>query len=182
MVRSIIIIRGKMPGKNKDLGQDLKMKHKTLFIIAFVLLFLLSLLYIMTKPARIIPAGIESSQASYFDFSQQAPLTFEFSGSSLAEFEEYLGTPRRIFHGCKDQVFLHMKLSDAEGKQYHLFFLDTKSKPCIVKSGDHYFRIQRSSDELRNYIKQHGCCENTPEILKRARKDADKSHSQNERN
>ena len=122
------------------------------FLVPFFLIGLLLLIYVMASPAKIIPAEIKNNQASYFDFSKQARLAFEFSESSLAEFEKYLGSPHRIFHGCKDQVFLNIKLSDANGKQYHLFFLDTKGKPCIIKSGNHYFKIQRSSDEIRHYI------------------------------
>ena len=138
------------------------MKRKIFLLNVFFLLLLLPLIYVQLKPTRIIPDGIKSNKASYFDFSKHVPLIFEFSKSLLEDFEKYLGTPHRTFHGCKDQVFLHIKLSDQNGNQYHLFFLDTKSKPCIVKSGNHYFRIERSSNELRNYIKQIAYGKNTP--------------------
>ena len=129
-----------------------KMKYpKPCVIIAVLTLLLLSLSYVAVRKTKIFPEGIGDNRVSYFEPSRQTPFSFQFSASALAEFEKYLGTPRRVFYGSKEQVLLHLKLTDKK-LQYDLFFLDTKNEPCIIRSGDRYFRIPRSAEEIRAYI------------------------------
>ena len=71
-----------------------------------------------------------------------------------AEFEEFLGTPRRIFHSRKDQILLQLELTDTKQRRHHLFFMDTGNSRCIVKSGGSYFAVARSANEIRDFIRR----------------------------
>lgn len=64
-----------------------------------------------------------------------------------------MGPSRRVFCSIKYQVMLQLKLTDHR-KQYLFDFLDTGNEPCIIRSGNQYFRIRRSANEIRTCIEK----------------------------
>ena len=133
------------------------MKHKTttaILVSSAVLLSASALLCVLTVKIKIFPEEIRDHQVFYSDFPAQSPIRFQLSAQALSEFEKFIGMPRRLFfYGRKDQVLLHIRLTDSKGIRHDLFFLDTKNDPCVIRSGDCYFKIRRSADEIKEYIR-----------------------------
>ena len=130
------------------------MKYKIIIGLIFLLtIFSLSFFCIMGQVATLFPKNIMNNQVCYFNSAKQTQFSFQFSPSSLIEFEKYAGISRRVFCNSKEQVLLHIKFTDKK-KQYDFLFLDTKNEPCIVKYETRYFKIQRSAKEIRAYIEK----------------------------
>ena len=138
-------------------GQEIRrMKHKTTIaaLVSSAIFLSAALLCVLTVKTKIFPEEIRDHQVFYSDFPAQSPIRFQLSAAALGEFEKFIGMPRRsFFHRRKDQVMLHIRLTDEKGIRHDLFFLDTKNDPCIIRSGDCYFKIRRSADEIKNYIR-----------------------------
>ena len=109
---------------------------------------------VLTAEIRIFPEEIRDHQMFYSGFPAQSPIRFQLSAAALREFEKFIGMPRRsFFYRRKDQILLHISLIDKKGIRHDLFFLDTKNDPCVIRSGDCYFKIRRSADEIKEYIR-----------------------------
>ena len=118
---------------------------------AAALLFLL-LRCALTEP-ELFPAAAEGGICTLF--SRKTPAAVQISSETLAGFKDHLGAPRRrFFHRTKDQVFLRLELVGGKGRLRDLLFLDTKDKPCVVRSGDHYFTLRHSAREVKDFAEK----------------------------
>lgn len=110
---------------------------------------LLLLLLVCALPgAELFPAAARGGTCTLF--SGETPAAFRISPEALRGFGDYLGAPRRrFFHRTKDQVFLRFELAGEKGLLSGLLFFDTKDEPCVVMSGDRYYTVRRSADEVR---------------------------------
>ena len=114
---------------------------------------LLLLLFCGLPGPELFPAAAEGGICTLF--SRKTPAAFQISSETLAGFKDHLGAPRRrFFHRTKDQVFLRLELVGGKGRLRDLLFLDTKDKPCVVRSGDHYFTLRHSADEIKVFAEK----------------------------
>ena len=114
---------------------------------------LLLLLFCGLPEPELFPAAVEGGSCTLF--SGENPPAFQISSEALREFKDYLGAPRRrFFHRTKDQVFLHLKIVDEKDRLCDLLFLNTKDEPCVVRSGDRYYTVRRSADEVKAFTEK----------------------------
>ncbi len=114
---------------------------------------LLLLLFCGLPGPELFPAAADGGSCTLF--SGKTPAAVQISSEALREFKDHLGAPRRrFFHRTKDQVFLHLKIVDEKGRLRDLLFLNTKDEPCVVRSGDSYFTLRRSADEVRAFAEK----------------------------
>ncbi|MBQ7695355.1 MAG: hypothetical protein IJT50_09560 [Lentisphaeria bacterium] len=114
---------------------------------------LLLLLFCGLPGPELFPAAVEGGSCTLF--SGENPPAVQISSEALREFKDYLGAPRRrFFHRTKDQVFLHLKIVDEKDRLCDLLFLNTKDEPCVVRSGDRYYTVLRSSDEVKAFTEK----------------------------
>lgn len=114
---------------------------------------LLLLLFCGLPGPELFPAAVEGGSCTLF--SGENPPAVQISSEALREFKDYLGAPRRrFFHRTKDQVFLHLKIVDEKDRLCDLLFLNTKDEPCVVRSGDRYYTVRRSADEVKAFTEK----------------------------
>ena len=114
---------------------------------------LLLLLFCGLPGPELFPAAVEGGSCTLF--SGENPPAVQISSEALREFKDYLGAPRRrFFHLTKDQVFLHLKIVDEKDRLCDLLFLNTKDEPCVVRSGDRYYTVRRSADEVKAFTEK----------------------------
>ena len=114
---------------------------------------LLLLLFCGLPGPELFPAAVKGGTCTLF--SGKTPAAFRISPEALREFGDHLGAPRRrFFHRTKEQVFLRLELAGKNGRLRDLLFLDTKNEPCVVRSGDSYYTVRRSADEVRAFAEK----------------------------
>ena len=129
-------------------------KRTAIYAGLFAAAALLILLLFCALPGpELFPAAVEGGSCTLF--SGENPPAVQISSEALREFKDHLGAPRRrFFHRTKDQVFLHLKIVDEKGRLRDLLFLNTKDEPCVVRSGDRYYTVRRSADEVKAFTEK----------------------------